>query len=146
MSYRKILCSSVGQVFFFVVVWKTPALLTKVFKYISFTSFHTVSFMERHNNEGFNSDTIKEMEGVTKSSFCQTTAWLLVKRESSLMTIHTCSGLRTDHDSHTSLFLFLPMMSTLRITQRIQKDFPPSSWLRLLRVTFESVSTFCCLT
>lgn len=87
---------------------------------------------------GFNFDSIKEREGVTNISFCQRTAWLLVNRESSFMTMHTRSGLMTEHDSHTSLFLFLPMMLTTTIT-------PLSSLLRLL-VTFESVSAYCWLT
>lgn len=87
---------------------------------------------------GFNFDSIKEREGVTNTSFCQRTAWLLVNRESSFMTMHTRSGLTTEHDSHTSLFLFLPMMLTTTIT-------PLSSLLRLL-VTFESVSAYCWLT
>lgn len=100
-------------------------------------------------NVGFNFDSIKEREGVTKPPFCQRTAWLLVNGESSFMTMHMRSGLRTEHDSHTPLFLFLPVMRTTRITQRIQNKpplLPLSSLLRLLGVTFESVSAYCRLT
>lgn len=76
------------------------------------------------------------------AAFCQTTVWLLVNRESSSTTTHTLAQHSGQSSTPTlSLFLFLPMMSTARITQRLHKDLPAvSSSLSLLWVTFLSVS------